>query len=95
MIEVTSSRTPSIAENSWRAPSTSIAYIDAPGREDNKTLLIEFPSVIPKPLSKGAITNLPYLLVSSYGSTISEIGFSNFRTFSPPYIFVAITVIYH
>ena len=46
-----------------------------PGREESKILLIELPSVIPKPLSRGSITNLPYL-PSSDKTAVSILGFS-------------------
>ena len=59
IIEVTSSTTPSTAENSWIAPWTLIAWTAHPGIDDNKTLRNAFPKVVPKPLSKGSITNLP------------------------------------
>ena len=52
-IDVTSSSTPSRDENSCLAPSTSIAYTLAPGKEDNNTLLNALPKVVPKPLSSG------------------------------------------
>ena len=59
IIDVTSSTTPSTAENSWIAPWTLIAYTADPGKEDRRTRRSEFPKVVPKPLSKGSITNLP------------------------------------
>ena len=59
MIAVTSSKTPSTAENSWIAPLIFTANTAAPGIDDNNTLLKELPKVVPKPLSKGSMINLP------------------------------------
>ena len=61
IISVTSSLTPGIVENSWRTPSIFIAFTATPGNDDNNILLNALPIVIPYPLSRGSITNLPYL----------------------------------
>ena len=61
IISVTSSLTPGTVENSWRTPSILIEFTATPGREDNNILLRAFPIVIPYPLSKGSMTNFPYL----------------------------------
>ena len=57
-ISVTSSRTPSIEENSWSTLSILIAVTAVPCKEDKRTLLKALPKVNPKPLSRGSATKV-------------------------------------
>ena len=57
IISGTSSTTPGTVENSCTTPSIFTLVIAAPGNDDNKILLNEFPIVIPYPRSSGSHTN--------------------------------------
>jgi hypothetical protein len=46
--------------------------------EDNKTLLKEFPKVLPKPLSKGSRTIVEIQLLSPSSLVVIELGFIRF-----------------
>ena len=58
-IAVTSSITPSNFWNSCATPSIFTLVMASPGNDDNITLLKALPKVVPKPLSKGSISNFP------------------------------------
>ena len=77
IISVTSSTIPLIVENSCSTPSTRNDVIANPSREDNNTLLKAFPTVKPKPYSKGLNSNLPEKSVDSIIITLS--GFWKFK----------------
>ena len=55
MMSVTSSATPAIVSNSWRASSKRTVVIAAPGIDDSRVRRSELPSVWPKPGSSGPI----------------------------------------
>jgi hypothetical protein len=54
MMSTTSSRTPSMEENSCTTPSICTAVTAAPCREDSSTRRSELPRVTPKPRSRGS-----------------------------------------
>ena len=64
-MSVTSSLTPLIEENSCKTLSILIAVTAVPWSEDSKTLRSAFPSVNPKPLSKGSAVRVALYLASS------------------------------
>ena len=53
MMSVTSSLTPAMVANSWRASSKRIEVTAAPGIDDSSVRRRELPSVWPKPGSRG------------------------------------------
>ena len=55
-MSTTSSRTPSIEENSWTTPSIWMAVTAAPCRLESSTRRRELPRVTPKPRSSGSAT---------------------------------------
>ncbi len=68
MMSVTSSRTPSIDENSCNTPSICTAVTAAPWSDESKIRRSAFPSVRPKPRSRGSATTLPV-----FGTSLCEI----------------------
>ena len=65
MMSVTSSATPEMVSNSWRASSKRTVVIAAPGIDDSRVRRSELPSVWPKPGSSGPIAKRCWLLLSS------------------------------
>ena len=59
MMDVTSSVTPGIVENSCNTPSILTVVTAAPVKEDNNTRRSEFPTVVPNPRSNASVVNLP------------------------------------
>ena len=57
MTSVTSSVTPSMVSNSWRASSNRTCVTAAPGMDDSRVRRSELPSVWPKPGSSGLMAN--------------------------------------
>ena len=57
MMSVTSSTTPPMVSNSWRASSKRTWVTAAPGIDDSRTRRSELPMVCPKPGSRGLMTN--------------------------------------
>ena len=53
MMSVTSSVTPAMVSNSWRASSKRTCVMAAPGIDDSRVRRRELPSVWPKPGSSG------------------------------------------
>ena len=53
MMSVTSSVTPAMVSNSWRASSKRTIVMAAPGIDDSSVRRSELPSVWPKPGSSG------------------------------------------
>ena len=58
-MSTTSSVTPLIVENSCSTPAILIAEIANPSKDESNTLLSEFPTVCPKPGSRGLNSNVP------------------------------------
>src|SRR5215510_15838012 len=73
-ILVTSSRTPGIDENSCSTPSICTVVMAAPCRDDNSTRRSAFPSVIPKPRSRGSATRVATLFLARPGTISSLFG---------------------
>ena len=71
-ISITSSLIPSMVLYSCEIPSIATSVTAAPGIEDNKILLSAFPSVWPKPLSKGSNVTLDN--VGDISSTCISVG---------------------
>src|SRR5918995_5956409 len=65
MMSVTSSATPLMVSNSWRASSNRTVVIAAPGIDESRVRRSELPSVWPKPGSSGPIANRCWLFVAS------------------------------
>jgi hypothetical protein len=57
MMSVTSSATPAIVSNSWRASSKRTWVTAAPGIDDSRVRRSELPMVWPKPGSSGPMAN--------------------------------------
>ena len=57
MMSVTSSVTPAMVSNSWRASSKRTWVTAAPGIDDSSVRRSELPSVWPKPGSSGLMAN--------------------------------------
>ena len=57
MMSVTSSVTPVMVSNSWRASSKRTIVMAAPGIDDSRVRRRELPSVWPKPGSSGPTAN--------------------------------------
>jgi hypothetical protein len=70
-------------ENSCRTEFILTELTATPGKDDSKTRLSEFPSVIPYPRSSGSTTNLPKVK-SEFESTHSILGFSISIKKNPP-----------
>ena len=66
----TSSLTPVRVENSCCTPSILTAVTAAPGSDDRSTRRSAFPSVTPKPRSRGSIENF----VEDFSSTSTFLG---------------------
>ena len=72
MMSVTSSVTPSMVSNSWRASSKRTWVTAAPGIDDSRVRRSELPSVCPKPGSSGPTAKSwrspsPSLSASTFG----------------------------
>jgi hypothetical protein len=61
-------------ENSCCTPSILTAVTAAPGRDERSTRRSAFPSVTPKPRSRGSIENLPYRFVEDFSSSSTFLG---------------------
>ena len=60
MTSITSSKTPGIAVYSCVIPSILQDVTAVPSKLESNTLLKALPIVVPNPLSKGSMVNLPY-----------------------------------
>ena len=72
MMSVTSSVTPAMVSNSWRASSKRTWVMAAPGIDDSSVRRSELPIVWPKPGSSGPMANT--LTVSAPSSIASTVG---------------------
>src|SRR5689334_2746796 len=80
-ISGTSSFKPGSVENSCWTPSILTAVTAAPGRDERSTRRSAFPSVTPKPRSRGSIVNFPYRFVAVFSSASTFFGICRFFHF--------------
>ena len=74
MIDVTSSVTPGIVENSCRTPSILTVVTAAPVSDESKTRRSALPTVVPKPRSYASVLNRPNVAEAVSLSTSTRIG---------------------